>query len=174
MPVFPVFMLFRGSFDISIGFREGVPAMKKGVDYIGVGVGAIIFNTEGKVFLAKRGREARNESGKWEFPGGGVEFGETLASALVREVREEYGFSIEVQGLLDVVDHIIPQEKQHWVSPTFLCRLMSGAPTIREPHKCDAIRWFAIEEVPESELTIASRKSLESLRKAIESGKLRR
>jgi len=44
--------------------------MKKGIDYIGVGAGAIIFNKDGALFLAKRGKEARNEKHKWEFPGG--------------------------------------------------------------------------------------------------------
>ena len=71
--------------------------MKKGVDFIGVGVGAVILNQEGMVFLARRGRESRNESGKWEFPGGALEFNETLEHALEREVMEEYGFLIEVQ-----------------------------------------------------------------------------
>ena len=125
--------------------------MKKGIDYIGVGVGGIIFNAEGLVFLARRGREARNESGKWEFPGGGVEFGETLEHALAREILEEYGITIEVHELLDVVNHIIPREGQHWVSPSFLCKMISGTPVIREPHKCEAIGWFAIEEIPETE-----------------------
>ena len=141
--------------------------MKKGIDYIGVGVGAVILNSEGRVFLAKRGREVRNESGMWEFPGGGVEFGETLEHALAREVREEYGLEIEVQELLDVVNHLIPAEKQHWVSPTFLCRVKSGAPSIREPHKCDEIGWFTLDEIPEGLLTIASKKSLESFRKTL-------
>lgn len=139
--------------------------MKKGVDYIGVGVGAIISNAEGAVFLARRGKDARNETGKWEFPGGGVEFNETLEQALVREVREEYGFEIEVLELLDVVNHIIPAEKQHWVSPSFLCRVKSGEPRILEPHKCSEIGWFALDRIPEDQLTIASRTSLESLRK---------
>jgi len=135
--------------------------MKKGVDHIGVGVGGIIYDRDNRVFLAKR----RNESGKWEFPGGSVEFGETLEHALVREVMEEYGFEIEVLSLLDVVNHIIPDEKQHWVSPSFLCRIITGTPAIREPHKCDEIGWFSLDQLPENELTIASRKSLESLRK---------
>jgi 8-oxo-dGTP diphosphatase len=139
--------------------------MKKGIDYIGVGVGAIIFNNEGKVFLARRGKHVRNESGKWEFPGGGVEFGETLEHALVREIFEEYGSAIEVRGLLDVVNHLIPDEKQHWVSPTFICRIASGIPAILEPHKCEEIGWFSIDLIPEKDLTIASKKSLESLRK---------
>jgi len=139
--------------------------MKRGSDYIGVGVGAVIFNSEGRVFLALRGKEARNERHRWEFPGGGVEFGEGLEEALVREVREEYGFEIEVTGLLDVVNHIIPAEKQHWVSPTFLCLVKSGTPSIREPHKCEEIGWFSLDQLPEQQLTIASKKSLESLRK---------
>jgi 8-oxo-dGTP pyrophosphatase MutT (NUDIX family) len=52
--------------------------MKRGIDYIGVGVGAIIVNRTGELFLAKRGPLAKNERGLWEFPGGSVEFGETL------------------------------------------------------------------------------------------------
>jgi 8-oxo-dGTP diphosphatase len=139
--------------------------MKRGIDYIGVGVGVVIFDTDGRVVLAKRGSLARNEKNRWEFPGGSVEFGETLVHALVREIAEEYGFEIEVQELLDVVDHFIPDEGQHWVSPTFICRVKSGTPHIREPHKCEGIGWFSIDEIPEAKLTIASRKSLESLRK---------
>ena len=141
--------------------------MKQGIDYIGVGVGAVIRNSEGKLFLALRGKAARNEAGTWEFPGGGVEFGEGLEHALIREVREEYGFEIEVVELLDVVNHIIPDEGQHWVSPTFLCRVTSGAPSILEPHKCDEIGWFRLEDIPVHRLSIASKKSLESLKKRL-------
>jgi len=137
--------------------------LKKGIDYIGVGVGAVILDREGKVFLAKRGKEARNERGKWEFPGGSVEFGEEMRHALIREVQEEYDFEISVDRLLDVVDHIIPHEHQHWISPTFLCFYKEGTPRIMEPHKCDSIGWFSLESIPRAELTIASSKSLESL-----------
>lgn len=139
--------------------------MKKGIDYIGVGAGAVIFNDHDEFFLAKRGREARNERHRWEFPGGSVEFGETLADALRREIFEEYGFSIDIVLLLDVVDHILPEEHQHWVSPTFLCRYAGGTPSIREPRKCEEIGWFRLENIPSNDLTSASRKSLESLKR---------
>ena len=105
--------------------------MKRGVDYIGVGVGAILVDALGRVFLAKRGDKAKNERGTWEFPGGSVEFGETLSEALKREMLEEYGIEIEVGDLLDVVDHILPAEGQHWVSPTYICRILVG----RTPHR---------------------------------------
>ncbi len=137
--------------------------MKRGVDYIGVGVGAIIVNERGELFLARRGPLAKNERGLWEFPGGSVEFGERLADALKREIREEYGMEIAVGALLDVIDHILPEEGQHWVSPTYLCQPAGGEPQILEPGKCTEIGWFAPERIPE-ELTVISRENVKNYR----------
>ncbi len=136
--------------------------MKRGVDYIGVGVGAVIVNARGEVFLARRGPLAKNERGLWEFPGGSVEFGETLAGARQREIREEYGLDIEVGDLLDVVDHILPDEGQHWVSPTYICRPLPGQPDPRilEPGKCTEIGWFAPRQAP-TDLTVITRHNLQ-------------
>ncbi len=50
---------------------------------------------EGKIFIAQR-LESDSSPGKWEFPGGKVEEGETPRSALVREWKEELGVDIEV------------------------------------------------------------------------------
>ena len=123
--------------------------MKRGIDYIGVGVGAVIVDDGGRLFLARRGPRAKNERGLWEFPGGSVEFGETLAQALRREMQEEYGIEIEVGELLDVHDHILPDEGQHWVSPSFVCAITSGVPATRETGKCTEIGWFASDEMPD-------------------------
>ncbi len=139
--------------------------MKRGIDYIGVGVGAIIVNPLGQLFLSRRGPQAKNERGLWEFPGGSVEFGETLAQALKREMREEYGIEIEVGQLVDVVDHILVNEKQHWVSPTYICQMISGEPEIKEPEKCSQIGWFYPDEVPE-DLSMISLQNLTHYRKA--------
>ena len=133
--------------------------MKRGVDYIGVGVGAIIVDNQGRLFLARRGSKAKNERGLWEFPGGSVEFGETMAAALRREMREEFGIEIVIGKLLDVVDHILKEEGQHWISPTFLCTLAAGEPNIREPEKCAEIGWFHPDKVPQ-ELTQITRENL--------------
>src|SRR5271169_1959359 len=134
--------------------------MKRGIDYIGVGVGALIIDPDGRLFLAKRGPLARNERGLWEFPGGSVEFGETLANALIREMQEEFGVEILVGHLLDVVDHILPEEGQHWVSPTYICKIKSGFPTILEPEKCSEIGWFGIDKFP-GNLTQITRQNFE-------------
>ncbi|HNT75676.1 MAG TPA: NUDIX domain-containing protein [Anaerolineae bacterium] len=143
--------------------------MQRGRDYIGVGVGAIIVDDQGRLFLAQRGPQAKNERGLWEFPGGAVEFGEQLADALRREIREEYGVEIAVGALLDVVDHILPAEGQHWVSPTFLCRITAGTPTICEPGKCTEIGWFAPAAIRENTLTLISRENLRHYRQRMPS-----
>jgi 8-oxo-dGTP diphosphatase len=140
--------------------------MKRGIDYIGVGVGAIIVDSDGCLFLARRGRKAKNERGLWEFPGGSVEFGETLAEALEREMREEFGIEIAVGGLLDVVDHILPAEGQHWISPTFLCTIRAGEPTILEPEKCSEIAWFN-PDAPPADLTQITRENLDHYRRRV-------
>jgi mutator protein MutT len=144
--------------------------MKRGIDYIGVGVGAIIIDEEGRVFLARRGPKAKNEQGLWEFPGGSVEFGETLAEALQREMYEEYGIKVSVGELVDVVDHILPEEHQHWVSPTFLCQILSGEPYIREPEKCTEIGWFGGDQMP-NEPTQITRLNLEHYRHVMASAR---
>lgn len=123
--------------------------MRPGQDYIGVGVGAIVLNDTGKMFLSQRGPTAGNERGTWEFPGGRVEFGERLEDAIRREFWEEYGMVITIDDLLCVYDHILPDEGQHWVSPTYIGRLVSGTPQINEPGKCSAIGWFALDALPE-------------------------
>lgn len=138
--------------------------MKRGIDYIGVGVGAVLVNDTGEIFLAQRGPLAKNERGLWEFPGGSVEFGETLAEALKREMMEEFGIQIAVGDLLDVADHILPEEGQHWVSPTYLCRIVSGEPRIMESGKCSAIGWFDPDDVPEK-LSQISRVNLANYRR---------
>lgn len=136
--------------------------MKKGVDYIGVGVGAAIEH-KGTYLLGKRGPNARNEAGKWEFPGGAVEFGDTVQDTIVREVKEEHDIEIEVVQLLGVADHILEKEGQHWVSPTFLCRLISGDAKIMEPDKCEKIGWFTIDEIGTLDLSIATQFDLAKL-----------
>jgi 8-oxo-dGTP diphosphatase len=141
--------------------------MKRGVNYIGVGVGAVIVDGAGRLFLAKRGPQAKNERGLWEFPGGSVEFGETLADALKREMREEYGIEIAVGELLDVVDHILPDEGQHWVSPSFICSVLSGEPVIMEPEKCSQIGWFLPDDLP-GDLTQVTQVTRENLKHYLE------
>lgn len=58
-------------------------------------VTAAIIMKEGQVLIARRA-PGRSLAGKWEFPGGKVESGESLAACLKREIREELGIEINV------------------------------------------------------------------------------
>ncbi len=135
-----------------------------GKDCIGVGVGACIFNEDGQILLALRGKKAKNEVGKWEIPGGAVEFGETIEQALKREIKEELGVEIELIELLQLCDHIIPDDAQHWVSPTYICKIIDGDPRNLEPGKCDRLGWFSLDEALELPLSIVTQHDLRALK----------
>lgn len=139
--------------------------MKKGVDYIGVSAGAMVFDDKGKLFLSKRSQNCKNERGHWETPGGSVEFGETLEQAIKREMLEEYGTEIEIIEQFPAADHLIPAEGQHWVATTFLARFKPGQePKIMEPDKCDDIGWFSLDNLPKP-LSIITQADLKEYRK---------
>lgn len=134
-----------------------------GTDYIGVGVGALIFDDQHRIFMSLRGPKARNESGKWEIPGGAVEYGETFEQAVVREVFEEFGITVRVKELLQICDHILPSENQHWVSPTYICEIVDGTPIIQEIEKCTEIGWFTLEEAAALPLSVVTKHDIEKL-----------
>lgn len=138
--------------------------MKRGIDYIGVAAGAVIINDEGKYFAALRGKEAKDERGKWEFPGGGVEFGETLERAVIREIKEEHGIELEIVDFLSVNTVFIQPEGHHWITVTYVCKIKEGEPKILEPHKCDQIGWFTLEELETMPLSTITIKNIASLK----------
>lgn len=139
--------------------------MKPGIDYIGVSVGALIFNDQGEVFLNKRSQKARNEKGSWEAPGGGVDFGETREEAIKREVKEEFGIDIEIIKTLETADEILPKDKQHWVATAYICRIKTGQePKIMEPEKSEAIGWFSLDDLPKP-ISYITQHNIKSYRK---------
>lgn len=60
-----------------------------GHDFIGVVVCAVVHDGIGNMLLLKRGANARDEHGKWDICGGGIDFGESIETALIRELDEE-------------------------------------------------------------------------------------
>jgi 8-oxo-dGTP diphosphatase len=68
-----------------------------------VGVGVVIFRGE-EVLLAQRGKLPRRYD--WSIPGGAQELGETVFQAGAREILEETGLTVEILGLVDVIDAI--------------------------------------------------------------------
>ena len=81
-----------------------------------VAVAGLVQDAEGRVLMIRSPRR------DWEFPGGQVEEGEDLVTALQREVLEETGITITVGRLAGVYSNV----KSHIVMFDFLCELVSG------------------------------------------------
>ena len=92
-----------------------------------VGVGAVIVE-DGKVVIVKRRYEPL--AGRWSLPGGGLELGETLETAVAREMREETGLDVEVGPVIEVFDRIILDAERrvryHFVLVDYLCWPVGG------------------------------------------------
>ncbi len=127
-----------------------VNCMKSGKDFIGVGCGAIIINDRDEVLLVKRSKNSRVNPDVWSRPGGEVEFGESSAEAVEREIFEEVGIIIKAVRPLGFLDNISPDRKTHWISIGYLAKHVSGQIVNKEPDKHDDIRWFPVDELPEN------------------------
>lgn len=104
-----------------------------------VGVGAVVVE-DGRVLLVRRGTEPLK--GHWSLPGGLVEVGEALSSAVVREVREETGLIVEPVELIEILDRIHREGERvryHYVIADYLCRVVGGA--LQAASDADAVRW---------------------------------
>ena len=92
-----------------------------------VGVGAAIFRGE-EVLLVRRGQEPAK--GDWSLPGGLVELGEGLETALKREVLEETGLTVKVLGITAVLERIYLDSQDripfHYVLIDFACEYLTG------------------------------------------------
>jgi ADP-ribose pyrophosphatase YjhB (NUDIX family) len=115
-------------------------------------VGAIVVD-KGALLLIKRDREPAR--GQWSLPGGRVEIGETLREALVREVREETGIDVDVDGLIGVAERIVRDDdgaiEYHYVILDYVCTPRSTSLTAGDD-AADA-RWVPVGELADLHLT---------------------
>ena len=86
-----------------------------------VGVGGVVI-ADGRALLIRRGHPPLE--GEWSIPGGKVEWGETLAEAALRELREETGVEAELGGLIAVYEIVEPDF--HYVLIDYAARWRSG------------------------------------------------
>jgi len=68
----------------------------------------------------------KNNEIYWLLPGGGVDYGETLHEALMREFMEELNISVDVKDVALISDSIDPSGGRHVVNICFLCTYKGG------------------------------------------------
>jgi 8-oxo-dGTP diphosphatase len=88
---------------------------------------AIIRNENGDVLLARRNEPGLKDAhDKWEFVGGGIEFGENPEEALKREVLEEAGVEVEITRLLPKIFSEMLNKETQVIVMSYECKIISG------------------------------------------------
>ena len=113
------------------------------------GVAAIIQDGDGRILL-----QQRSDNGLWGLPGGSVEIGESVRDAIVREVHEESGLTVEVIRLVGIYSDPTTQIVRyrdgnvvHYISAFFACRILGGM-----LQTCDetlALKYFEPANLPD-------------------------
>lgn len=111
-----------------------------------LGVGAIVVR-DGALLMVRRAKDPGR--GLWSVPGGRVEKGELLADALRREVKEETGLDVDVQGLIGIFEVV---GETHYVVCDYLGAVGDDAAP-RPAGDVDEARWVPLDEVPALECT---------------------
>lgn len=116
-----------------------------------VAVSAVVQDNQGRILLIRR-----SDNGKYSIPGGGLEAGETVAQAVVREVLEETGIEVDVTDLVGVFsnpDHVIAYddgEVRQEFSVCFRAKPIGGAPRLSD--ESTAVEWVPLEQLRELDI----------------------
>ena len=87
----------------------------------------------------------RRQVGWWTLPGGGLDFGEAPADAMVREVREETGFEVEPTDLVGVNSICVEGwsgEPMHGIRIVYRARIIGGALQHEVEGSTDLAQWW--------------------------------
>lgn len=110
------------------------------------GCGIFIFDDAGRLLMMQRGPKCRHQQFKWEVPGGAVDEGESYEAAIHREVMEEIGIEVTLDGLIARYAEIVDSNGDRWEAEIFRGSTQQQ-PVIQEPDKCVGLGWFNKEEV---------------------------
>lgn len=123
----------------------------------------LIVVRDAKVLLMRRAGTGWHD-GDFDLVAGHIDGGESLRMALAREAREEVGIGIEPSDAHFVhLIHGLFEDGKEYFNVFFSVEAWRGEPKIMEPHKCDALEWFSLDDLPKN-LTQSTRLGLEAIR----------
>lgn len=104
-------------------------------------VAALLINAERQFLLAQR-PEGKFQAGRWELPGGKLEAGELPEDALVREIQEELGITLDKAVLtpFTFISHSYAELGVHVLMPIFSCTRWHGSPKSMENQSFEWVR----------------------------------
>lgn len=123
-------------------------------------VGAFVQDDDGRVLLIRRG-----DNGLWALPGGGQDIGESVAGAVLREVREETGLDVKITGVVGIYSnpgHVIAYddgEVRQEYSVVVRARVVGG--TLGAGDDAADARWVAADDLAELDVHPAVRLRIE-------------
>ncbi len=120
----------------------------------------VLVDPDGRVLLAER-PEGKAFAGRWEFPGGKLEAGETPQAALVRELREELGIEVLDAEPLLAVTHRYPGAPVRVLIDSWRVLRWRGTPA---PLDGQRLRWCGALELPAADILEADRPIVTALR----------
>jgi len=111
-----------------------------------------VIKKKNKYLLLKRGRNTRLWRGKWQFPEGGIKFGESPLDALKRELKEETGLKLKSAKFLDFNSSTIRyfgKSLYHALRLMFICKVSGN---IRLSNAHDNYKWFTKRQIKKLKL----------------------
>lgn len=109
-----------------------------------VGVGVLVVNEAGELLLVRR--TMRPEIGRWSLPAGYLDQGEEPMATAVREVHEETGLHVTIDGLLDVY-HNPPEQGGASIFILYRGRVVGGE--LKAGDDADAAAFFRLDALPD-------------------------
>jgi len=102
-----------------------------------------------RILLSRRYNTGFHD-GEYSFPAGHLKGDETLIQTMIREAKEEIGVELNPDELklVHVMHRKEPGEER--VNFFFTAEKWKGEPKIMEPHRCDDLRWFDINNLPDN------------------------
>lgn len=129
------------SFFLSSSLSRGL------MEKVRVGVAAVLLSSDGKMLIGKR--KGSHGAGKYQTPGGHLEFGESFEACATREVLEETGLPMINCRFIHATNDYMQEEGKHYVTVFVLGHVpkdCSEMPQVMEPEKCEFWKWMSEEE----------------------------